>query len=117
MSKIKNSQQLISVYESMDEQSRQSLSDFADFLYERSTPVVKQVPPPKEIPRPPQETVVGAIKRLKSSYHMVENMAVFSAASSLMTDHMVKGRELDEVVEEMEKLFEEAYRKMLQDNE
>ena len=61
------------------------------------------------------ETVVGAVKRLKTKYHMVESMTVFSAASALMTDHMVKGRDLVEVIDEMELLFEDAYNKLLQE--
>jgi hypothetical protein len=115
--KVKSSQQLINLYESMDEESRQSLSDFADFLYNRSGPVVKEILPPEDIPRPQTETVVGAIKRLKLTYHMVESMAVFSSASSLMTEHMIKGRDVNEVIDEMETLFADAYKKMLQDNE
>jgi hypothetical protein len=59
--------------------------------------------------------VVGAIKRLKQTYPMIESMAVFSSASALMTDHMVKGRELQEVIDEMEALFAENYQQLLQD--
>jgi hypothetical protein len=115
--KVKSSQQLIKLYESMAEEQKRSLSDFADYLYDRHGPAVKEILPPEDIPRPEQETVVGAIKRLKLTYHMVESMAVFSSASSLMTEHMVKGRDVNEVIDEMEKLFEDAYRKMLQDKE
>ena len=57
--------------------------------------------------------MVGAIKRLKTTYHMVGSMSVFSAASTLMTEHMVKGRDVTEVIDEMEVLFEEAYQKLL----
>jgi len=112
-SKLKSSQELIDLYESMDEERKLSLSDFADFLYAKAGPVLKEIPPPEDVPRPEQETVVGAVKRLKIKYHMVESMSVFSAASSLMTDHMVKGRDVVEVIDEMEVLFEEAYAKLL----
>lgn len=115
--KIKTSKALIELYESLDEERKQSLSDFADFLYAKAGPVLKEVPPPDEIPRPEQETVVGAIKRLKSKYHMVESMSVFSKASSLMTDHMVSGRDVIEVIDEMEDLFDDAYNKLLQELE
>jgi hypothetical protein len=116
-SKSKSSQQLIKLYEAMDERHRQSLSDFADFLFDRYGPALKEILPPEDIPRPQQETVVGTIKRLKLTYHMVESMAVFSSASSLMTEHMIKGRDANEVIDEMEKLFADAYQKMLQDNQ
>jgi hypothetical protein len=116
-SKAKSSQALIDLYESMDEERKLSLSDFADFLYARADPVVKEIPPPEDIPRPEVETVVGAVKRLKGKYFMVESMSVFSEASALMADHMVKGRDLIEVIDEMEILFESAYKELLQDIE
>ena len=114
MNKIKSSQDLIDLYEAMDDNRRKSLSDFADFLYAQAEPVSKEIQPPANIPRPEQETVVGAIKRLKTTYFMVESMSVFSEASSLMTDHMVKGRDVAEVIDEMEVLFEDAYKKLVQ---
>lgn len=117
MSRVKSSKDLIDLYDAMDDQRKLSLSDFADFLYAQAEPVSKEVPQPDDIPRPEAETVVGAVKRLKATYHMVESMTVFSAASSLMTDHMVKGRDLVEVIDEMEALFEESYKKLLVENE
>ena len=117
MSMIKSSKELIDLYDAMDDERKLSLCDFADFLYAKAGPVVKEIPPPEDVPRPEQETVVGAVKRLKTKYHMVESMTVFSAASSLMTDHMVKGRDVAEVIDEMEVLFEEAYKNLLQDVE
>jgi hypothetical protein len=116
MNKIKSSQDLIDLYEAMDDSRKKSLSDFADFLYAQAEPITKEIQPPDDVPRPEQETVVGAIKRLKVTYHMIESMAVFSEASSLMTDHMVKGRDVVEVIDEMEILFEDAYKKLVQEN-
>ncbi len=116
-SDVKTSQALIDLYEAMDDERKLSLCDFADFLYAKSGPVIKEIPQPEDISRPEQETVVGAVKRLKLRYHMVESMSVFSAASELMTDHMVKGRDVVEVIDEMEVLFEDAYVKMLDDSD
>ena len=112
-SKIKSSQVLTELYEAMDDERKLSLCDFADFLYAKADPVIKDIPAPDDVPRPEQETVVGAVKRLKVKYHMIESMSVFSAASTLMTDHMVKGRDVVEVIDEMEILFEEAYAKLI----
>lgn len=113
---IKDSKSLLELYEAMDDERKRSLCDFAEFLYAQAEPVSKEIPPPDDIPRPAEETVVGAVKRLKAKYHMVESMSVFSAASALMTDHMVKGRDVVEVIDEMEILFEQAYNKLLQDD-
>jgi len=115
-SKVKSSQVLIDLYESMDDERKLSLCDFADFLYAKAAPVSREVPAPDDAPRPEEETVVGAVKRLKIKYHMIESMSVFSAASTLMTDHMVKGRDVVEVIDEMEILFEGAYDKLVQEN-
>ena len=111
---LKSSDALVELYEAMDDERKRSLCDFADFLYAKADPISKEIPAPEEVPRPSQETVVGAVKRLKVKYHMVESMTVFSAASTLMTDHMVKGRDVVEVIDEMEMLFEDAYQKLLQ---
>lgn len=112
-SKVKTSQDLIALYETLDVGSRQSLCDFAEFLLAKAEPMYKEIPPPEEIPRPDVESVVGAVKRLKSTYPMIDSMSVFSEASSLMTDHMVKGRDVVEVIDEMEVLFERAYHQLL----
>ncbi|MCK5396304.1 MAG: Crp/Fnr family transcriptional regulator [Gammaproteobacteria bacterium] len=113
MSMIKSSQDLTSLYEAMDDERKKSLCDFADFLYAQADPINQVIPPPEDSARPEEETVVGAVKRLKIQYHMIESMSVFSAASSLMTDHMVKGRDVVEVIDEMEVLFEDAYKELL----
>jgi len=116
MSKIKSSTALTELYESMDDQRKQSLSDFADFLYAQADPISKEIPPPEDISRPETETVVGAIKRLKLTYPMIGSMAIFSKASALMTEHMVNGRNVIEVVDEMEILFVDAYDEMVKDS-
>ena len=116
MNKIKSSQDLIDLYEAMDDNRKKSLSDFADFLYAQAEPISKEILPPDDVPRPEQETVVGAVKRLKGKYFMVESMSVFSEASALMTDHMVKGRDVVEVIDEMEILFGDAYKKLVQES-
>jgi hypothetical protein len=110
----KSSRALIDLYEAMDDERKQGLSDFADFLYEKYGPVEKDIPAPDEIARPESETVVGAVKRLKLTYHMIDSMSVFSAASALMTDHMVKGRDVIEVIDEMQVLFEQAYEELIE---
>ncbi len=116
MSNIKSSTALTDLYEAMDDQRKQSLSDFADFLYAQADPISKEVPQPENISRPETETVVGAIKRLKLTYPMIGSMKVFSAASSLMTEHMVNGRNVIEIIDEMEVLFVNAYDEMLEEN-
>lgn len=115
MSKSSSSKALLEIFETLDSERQTSLLQFAEFLQSKGNLVSQEIPEPLDIPRPESETVVGAIRRLKETYPMVESMAVFSAASALMTDHMVKGRDVMEVIDEMEALFEEHYRQLLQD--
>ena len=113
----RNSKSLIDLFESLDAERQASLLDFAEFLYAKGDLPVKEISSPLDIERPDSETVVGAIKRLKQTYPMIESMAVFSSASELMTEHMVKGRNAVDVIDEMEQIFEEFYSKMLKEME
>lgn len=104
------------IFDTLDEERQRSLLDFAEFLQSRGDLKPVEIGEPLDIPRPEDETVVGAIKRLKQTYPMIDSMAVFSEASSLMTDHMVSGRDRVEVIDEMQALFHKAYEKLLQDD-
>ena len=107
--------QLLALFEELDTRRQDSLLDFARYLHSQGNLVSREIGKPEAIPRPQQETVVGAIKRLKATYYMVENMTVFSDASALMTEHMINGRDSVAVIDDMEKLFEEAYQALLQE--
>jgi DNA polymerase/3'-5' exonuclease PolX len=115
--KSRNADALRKLFESLDQERQTSLFDYAEFLLSRGGPVVKEIGEPLDIPKPDTETVVGAIRRMKQTYPMIDSLQVFSTASNLMTDHMVKGRELGEVINEIEALFEQTYRDMLKDFE
>jgi hypothetical protein len=108
---------LIEIFETLDAERQVSLLEFAEFLQSKGNLAVKEKPELVEIPRPEKETVVGAIKRLKQTYPMIDSMKVFSSASELMTEHMVKGRNAVEVIDEMEKIFEDFYAKILHEME
>jgi hypothetical protein len=117
MSDSKTSKEFINLFESLDDERKASLFDYAEFLLSKGGPVKKEILEPLDIPRPETETVVGAIKRLKETYPMIESMAVFSSASSLMTEHMVNGRDVIEVIDEMEELFQKYHAELQKDGE
>ncbi len=114
--KIKTAKDLIELFEVLDSERQNSLFYFAEYLCSRGDLISKEIGEPESVPRPEHETVVGAVKRLKATYYMIESMSVFSDASSLMTEHMIKGRDSVEVIDEMGKLFENAYQNLLKDN-
>jgi len=112
-----NESRLLEIFETLNEERQDSLIDYAEFLQSKGDLVNKEVPEKVEIERPEDETVVGAIKRLKSTYPMIESMSIFSAASSLMTEHMISGRDSVEVIDEMQIIFEEHYQKIIGEKE
>ena len=108
---------LSDLFNTLDKDRQQSLFDYAEFLQTKGGNVQRDIGKPVEVPRVENETVVGAIKRLKQSYPMIDSMEVFAVASNLMTDHMVKGRDAEEVINEIEVLFEDTYNKLLKELE
>jgi hypothetical protein len=104
---------LAQLYRGLDAAAQQSLSDFARFL--ESTQRAQQptvVPEPLSIPRPETESVVGALKRLRQTYPMLDaGRTLLDQASSLMTQHLMHGRAAMEVIDELEGLFVEHYQR------
>ncbi len=97
------------------------LLEFAEFLLGRHgaagpeegrTSGAVEIPAPVEIPRPAEETVVKAVKRLRATYPMLDARKLLNQTSDLMTQHLVQGREAIEVIEELEILFRSHYEKL-----
>ena len=64
---------------------------------------------PQPIPRPESETVVGAIKRLSATFPMLDRAKLLNETSVLVTQHVMRGRDATEVIEELEVLFRRHY--------
>jgi hypothetical protein len=109
---------LLKLYESLCVGDRGSLLAFAEFLASRQrsddTTEGMQEPAtavPRQIPRPAKESVVAAIKRLSSSYFMLDSRAMLDDTASLMSAHILHGRRADKVIDDLEELFQEHYRR------
>lgn len=117
---------LLDAFASLNEQQRSTLLSFAEFLRTQpvpgetasavAAPATTQPVEPTPIPRPEQETVVGAIKRLSVSFHMLDKSNMLHETSALMAQHMLQGREATEVIDELEQVFERYYRRHLERN-
>lgn len=103
------------------------LLEFAEFLLSRyreatatapedETAGVQGIPAPVAIPRPAEESVVRAVKRLRATYPMLDPRQLLNQTSELMTQHMIHGREAVEVIEELEILFRSHYEKLAANN-
>jgi hypothetical protein len=110
---------LAEIFDKLGEEERRSLLDFAEFLLQRSSQTgaeadeAAQPLEPAEHPRPESETVVAAIKRLTATYHMLDRQALFSKTSELMSAHILQGRDAADVIDELETVFSDYYRKYL----
>ncbi|MEY3219413.1 MAG: hypothetical protein RIT27_770 [Pseudomonadota bacterium] len=100
------------VFSALPATEQQSVLDFAEFLHSR----LENKPPLLEInliPRPDNESVIAAIKRLTRSYPMLDRGQLFNETSHLMTQHIMQGRETSLVIDDLERLFDQHYQRFL----
>ncbi len=104
---------LLARFECLSETQRETLLSFAEFLATRTPQDPTEATPPPEpryTPRPEQESVIAAIKRLNATYFMLEDRAgLLNETSLLMTQHVMQGRDIREVIDELETLFARFY--------
>ena len=110
---------LLDLHARLDTQARETLLAFAEFLASRSDesdPIDESAPlQPKVLERPERESVVKAIKRLSATYYMLERERLLDQTSSLMMAHVLQGRDAVSVIDELEVIFSEHYRRYLED--
>ena len=111
--------ELIKLFGYLNTEDQASLLAFAEFLASRDSednsgnPEQAILLEPKRIPRPTTESVVKAIKRLSSSYYMLERDKMLDDTSSLMMAHVIHGRSAHSVIDDLERLFEQYYQRYL----
>lgn len=115
---------LLALFDALTPPERDSLLAYAEFLQtrRRSTgvpmaPGILPAPPsverakPLDIPRPSQEAVVAALKRLTATYPMLDKSKLLSDTSGLVTQHIMQGRPQVEVIDELEAIFVRHYQR------
>jgi len=111
---------ILGVLEQLSAADRAAVRSFAEFLLHRASgappartaPAV--VPEPEPIPRPDNEKVVAAVKRLSKTYFMLDKTKMLGVTSELVIQHIVQGRDAAEVIDELERVFETHYRELKQ---
>jgi len=102
----------------LPETQQQMLADFADFLCQRyaieEKPVAQQ---PVDIPRPQEESVVKAVRRLSKTYPMLDSKALFEKTSSFMMKNLMHGEDSGLVIDEMEIFFQQTYQSYISEKE
>lgn len=103
---------LLELYRGLTEEQRATVLAFLEFLDSRNPKEeLAIVATPLEIPRPAQESVVKALKRLRETYPMLDPSKLLHEASGHMQQHLLQGKPADKVIDELEALFARHYEK------
>ncbi len=108
---------LLKLFNRLAAPERDMVLGFAEYLSARAQgdgkAVSSAVPEPRDIPRPESESVVAAIKRLSSTYHMLDDPRLLNEVSILMSQHVMQGREAPQVIDDLQALFDRFYAELL----
>jgi Protein of unknown function (DUF2281) len=104
---------LLALLQRLPPEQVQHLLEYAEFLLERHG-LPEETPEAVEIPRPPEETVIQAIKRLSATYPMLDRRVLFNETSVLMTQHVLSGRDAVEIIDELQSLFRRHYETLIE---
>lgn len=104
---------LLNLFRGLPDAEQDTLLAFAEFLAQRTAlakPAVEQLP--RAIPRPAEEKVVQAIRRLRETYPMLDHGKMLHEVSHHMTQHVMQGKPAREVIDELELVFRAHYERM-----
>lgn len=107
MTGSKRRQALLAAFEQLDAAQQDALMEFAAVLAARDETASTAEKRPE--PRPAEESVVAAIRRLTRVYPGAERRRLMGPVSMLMAQHALQGRAAAEVVDELEALFERQH--------
>ena len=115
----KEQRKLLNCYKNLSLTDQSSLISFAEFLASKEIQDAEedQLPStPDIIPRPADESVPKAIKRLAKSYPMLDDVELLHRCSALMSEHILQGRASCEIIDELELLYQQSYQHYQNDN-
>lgn len=122
-------QRLLEYFQQLSTQDGHALLRFAAFLAgdqaaaetdpseQQNVDDASAIPQPQITERPQNERVVDALKRLSNAYPMLEKKKLLDKASGLVAQHIMFGKPAKDVIDEIEKLFAEAYDAFVREQE
>ena len=102
-------QRLDKITSELDSENLSTLLTFAEFLRARQPDTAVEVSDPMIVPRPENESVIGAIQRLSRGYPMLARDTLLNEAVSLMTRHIMSGKSAVETIDRVDALFSSRY--------
>ncbi len=108
---------LLNLIETLSPEQQRHLLSYAEFMAASSTGIERVQEPdlprePVAIPRPAEETVVAAIRRLAATFPMLDRDPLLHETSALMSAHIMQGRPAAQVIDELEILFRRHYERV-----
>ena len=104
---------LIQAFRELSDEQRDTALAFIEFLSQRKADVPPAVPQiPLDIPRPAEESVVKALKRLRETYPMLNMDQLLHEASGHMQKHVLQGKPAKEVIDDLEEMFNKHYQQL-----
>jgi hypothetical protein len=109
-------QKALKLFRALGNVQKQTVTSFMEFLLTQGESTRANMPlQPDLIPRPDKESVVKAIKRLRATYHMLDQNRLFNETSQHMTSHLLHGRPAAQVIDELEAMFVQHYQRYLEE--
>ena len=112
----KSEKKLLELFRALPDEQAGTLIDFAEFLLQRLPEIETVAIQPLDIPRPDSESVIAAVKRLSATFPMLNKDKMLSETSALVAQNLVQGRNAQDVIDELEKVFRCHYETYLQEN-
>jgi hypothetical protein len=107
---MKEEKRLLELFRELPVEQRETVLAFLEFLSGRNPKDVKvEDELPKPIPRPAEESVVKALKRLRETYFMLDPSKLLHESSGHMQQHVMQGKPAVAVIAEFEILFARHY--------
>lgn len=103
---------LLQFFRALPPEQQDTLFAFAEFLAARADQTPRAIGEPESIPRPAEEKVIHAVKRLRLTYPMLDHGKMLHEVSECMTQHLVMGKGAVETIDELEAMFRRHYEQL-----
>ncbi len=109
---------ILAALERLPEDLQGQLVDYAEFLVGRagseSSPGQAEPESPQPVEKAEDEGPIQAIKRLRATYPMLDRRYLLDETSQVMTKRYLRGKAEEEVIQEIEEVFERHYQRYLE---
>ena len=114
MADSKEEKKLLKLVRRLPKEQVRILIEYAEFL-DAKHGINTALQTPQDIPRPKEERVIAAIKRLRSTYPMLDPADLLTETSELMSQHLTQARGALEVIDDLQKAFESHYQSLVKE--